>query len=98
MDEPPYTRPVSRPLHTYPLLYPPVPKLPKCKTIRRHRHQTIVLQDQICAQGFPFSSVEVRLRLIFFYAGFGPFEAIVLIKPGNQRCNQTKTLPWVVKI
>lgn len=36
--------------------------------------------------------------LSFFYSGFGPFETIVLSKPGTQRCNQTKTLPWVVKI
>jgi hypothetical protein len=49
------------------------------------------------AFGFPFSLVAVRFRFDFCYSGFGPFEIIVLTRPGNQRCNQTKTLPWVVK-
>ena len=38
--------------------------------------------------------VSYAIMLVYlFYSGFGPFEAIVLIILGNQRCNQTKTFP-----
>jgi hypothetical protein len=31
------------------------------------------------------------------YSGLGPLAIILRINPGNQRCKQTKTRPWVVK-
>ena len=45
-----------------------------------------------------FRSEEVFCFILFFYkSGFGLFEIISLINPGNQPCNQISTLPWVVK-
>ncbi len=54
-------------------------------------------KDGALRLAYLFKLVTVIGSMILYYSGFGPFDNMVLTTPGNQRCNQTKTLPWVVK-